>query len=123
MNIEELLNTEFVKNLLKEQKPTFLPYFKTEGPTITLENQDVMVESLMVDYFKKQNEILQTFKDYVSKKTDMEVLWYFQNEVARNIGSRLKIMHFYQYDPNTDIVVQLKKIMSLPDFHSWAIKI
>ena len=122
MTIDEVLNTEFVQNLLKEQRPTFLPYFKTEGPTITSENKDVMVESLMIDYFKKENEILTVFKDYVASKTDMEVLFYFQNEVEKNIGTQMKIMHFYQYDPLSEIIPQLEKIISQKDFHSWAIK-
>lgn len=119
--LTEILDSNFVKDLIQNPKPTFLPYLKAEGPTITAENKAVMVETLMVDYLKKKQDILQQFKDYQNAKTDLEILQIFEKEVSSKIGQRLNVMHFYAYDPSKDLVEQLKNVMLLEGFVAWAI--
>lgn len=119
--IEEILESKFVKDLLQNPKPTFLPYFKAEGPTITADNKAVIVEALMLDYLRKKTEILQHFKDYENKKSDLEVLFHFQSEVESKVGSQISVMHFYMYDPSKDLKEQIEQTMLEENFVSWAI--
>lgn len=121
-SFEEILESIFVKSLIKEPKSIILPYFKTDGPIINEENKSYVVEALMMDYLKKKLEIQKVFKDYEqnSMKTDLEVLEQFEQDVENRIGKQINVMHFYVYDPLQDIN-QLKKIMSEPNFESWAI--
>lgn len=120
-NTQDILQSEFFKDLIKNPKPTFLPYFKSEGPIITAENQAVVVETLMLDYLKKKAEILNIFKDYVNKKSDIEILESFENDVAASYGKQINVMHFYMYNPAEDLLTQLEKVMSEENFQKWAI--
>jgi hypothetical protein len=121
-NLSDIKKLNFYNDLIKDPKPTFLPYFKSEGPIITDANQSEVVEALMIDYLRKKLEILQYFKDYDAKKSDIEILQQFEYEVLNNIGKRMPVMYFYMFDPAQDVDMQFEKIMSEENFHSWAVK-
>lgn len=121
MDVDELMKTEFFVKLLNDGKPAILSYLKEDGPVITEDNMDYVVETLMIDYLKKNEEILKVFVDYKNKKSEFDVLTQFQNDVNENVGSRIKVMDFHMYNPTYDLKEQLQEVMSKPDFYKWAI--
>lgn len=122
-DLKDIAETKFIKDLLKDPKPVFLPYFKSDGPIIDADNQSSVVEALMMDYLKKKLQITHVFKDYekTSVKTDLEVLQQFEKDVEERIGSRIRVMHFYMYDPAKPLE-QLESVILEKDFESWAIE-
>lgn len=82
----------------------------------------MIVETIMLDYFKKKMEIQSVMKDYQSD--DLAILQQVEKDVSENVGSRIKIMHFYPYD-GCDADELEKRLIELekdPEFVGWAIK-
>jgi hypothetical protein len=119
MTIDKIIESGFIQDLLKNPKPTFFSYLKKEGPIVTIDNKDQIVESLMVDYLFKKEQILQRISDYSPRKNDLETLIYFEEMISKSYGNRCEILHFVMYNPSEDIKEQLQKIMDDPDFVRW----
>lgn len=119
MSIDQIVESGFIQDLLKNPKPTFFSYLKKEGPIVNIENKDQLVESLMVDYLFKKEQILQKIPTYQPKKTDLETLIYFEEMISKSYGNRCETLHFLMYNPSEDIKTQLELIMSDPDFVRW----
>jgi hypothetical protein len=119
MTIDEIMESGFIQDLIKNPKPTFLSYFKKEGPIVTLENKDAIIESLMVDYLFKKAEIEIRLPEYCPKKSDLETLLSFEEMITASLNTRCDILHFMPYDPTSDIKQQIKEVMIDTDFVKW----
>lgn len=119
MTVDQIIESGFIQDLLKNPKPTFFSYLKKEGPIVNIDNKDQMIESLMVDYLFKKAQILQRIPDYNPKKTDLETLISFEEMISKSYNKQCEILHFYMYNPKEDIKQQLESVMKDPDFVSW----
>ena len=119
MSIDQIIKSGFIQDLLKNPKPTFFSYLKKEGPIVDIDNKDQLVESLMVDYLFKKEQILKRIPEYQPKKTDLETLISFEEMISKSYGKRCETLHFLMYNPSEDIKTQLELIMSDPDFVRW----
>lgn len=120
--LDDILQLDFFKDLIKNPKVTVIPFLKKEGPIISEENIPEIIEALMVDYLRKKIEVQIYIKDYEYKLTDFEVLEKFETEVTNGIGEQVKIMHFFTFNPELDAIHQLEKVMKDPNFYSWAVQ-
>jgi len=119
--MNEIFETELYKKLIEKPKPITFQYMKRFGPIITNNNINELLEQLMVDYLIKKDLIIQHYKKYDPKRTDIEQLNIFEKELKSRIGKQQLKMEFLQINPVHDIYEQFKNVINLNDFEYFLI--
>jgi hypothetical protein len=119
--MNKIFETEMYKNLIEKPKPITIQYMQTFGPIITNENINELLEQLMIDYLIKKDLIIQHYKKYNPKRTDVEQLNIFEKELKSRIGKQQLKMNFLQINPTHDIYEQFKKIINSNNFEYFLI--